>query len=59
MASERILAGDDASHLASLTTVAKDGFETKATVSSMAATFAVEALAADGSVLRRSPPVDR
>jgi hypothetical protein len=55
----RILAGDDASHLASFTTVAKDGFETKATVSSMAATFAVEALAADGSVLRRSPPVDR
>ncbi len=55
----RILAGPDASRLSPVATVAKDGFETHVTVSSTAATFAVVALAADGTVLRRSAPVDR
>jgi hypothetical protein len=55
----RIVAGPDASRLAPVATVARDGFETVATVSSTATTFAVEALAADGRVLRRSAPVDR
>jgi len=55
----RILAGPDASDLSPVATVARNGFETRATVSSTAATFAVEALAADGSVLRRSAPVER
>jgi len=55
----RILAGPDAARLSPLATVAKDGFETRATVRPTAATFAVEALAADGSVLRRSAPVGR
>ena len=55
----RILDGSDASRLSPVATVAKDGFETHVTVSSTAATFAVEALAADGTVLRRSAPVDR
>ncbi len=59
VASWRILAGPDASHLSPVATVAKDGFETRTTVSSNAATFAVEALAADGTVLSRSAPVDR
>ena len=54
-----VLAGPDAAHLSPVATVAKTGFETKATVNSDAETFAVEALAADGSVLRRSPAVDR
>ena len=55
----RILAGSDADHLSPVATVARRGFETQVTVGSSAATFAVEALAADGSVLRRSEPVDR
>ncbi len=55
----RILAGDDASHLSPVLTVAKNGFETHVTVSSTAETFAVEALAAGGIVLGRSAPVDR
>ena len=55
----RILAGPDAAHLSPVATVPKHGFETHATVGSSAATFAVEALAADGSVLRRSAAVDR
>jgi hypothetical protein len=55
----RILAGPDAGHLSPIVTVAKNGFETHATVSSTAATFVVEALAADGTLLRRSAPVDR
>jgi len=55
----RILAGDDSSHLGPVATVAKAGFETHAAVDSDASTFAVEALAADGSVLGRSQPVDR
>jgi hypothetical protein len=55
----RILAGPDAEHLSPVATVARAGFETKVTASSSAATFAVEALAADGSVLRRSAAVDR
>jgi hypothetical protein len=55
----RILAGSDPSRLSPVATVAKDGFETHVTVSSNAPAFAVEALAADGSVLRRSAPVDR
>lgn len=59
VASWRILAGSDASRLSRVATVARDGFETRVTVSSTAATFAVEALAADGSVLGRSAPVDR
>ena len=59
VASWRILAGSDASRLSPVATVAKHGFETHATVSSTAATFAVEALAADGTVQRRSAPVDR
>jgi hypothetical protein len=59
VASWRILAGPDASHLAPIATVAKNGFETRATVSSTAATFAVVALAADGRVLRRSLTVER
>jgi hypothetical protein len=40
-------------------TVARAGFETHAALDSTAATFAVDALAADGSVLRRSAAVDR
>ena len=59
VASWRILAGSDASRLSPVATVAKDGFETQVTVSSTAATFAVEALATDGTVLRRSASVDR
>jgi len=59
VASWRILAGSDASRLSRVATVARDGFETRVTVSSTAATFAVEALAADGSALGRSAPVDR
>jgi len=59
VASWRILAGPDASHLSPVATVAKNGFETRATVSSTAATFAVVALAADGRVLRRSLTVER
>ena len=55
----RILGGPDASRLAPVSTVGKDGFETRATVRSTASTFAVEAVAADGTVLRRSAPVDR
>ena len=55
----RILAGDDASHLSPVLTVAKNGFETHVTVSSTAETFAVEALAAGGIVLGRSAPVGR
>jgi hypothetical protein len=55
----RLLAGDDASHLSQVLTVAKNGFETHVTVSSTAETFAVEALAAGGTVLGRSAPVDR
>ena len=55
----RILAGSDASHLSPVATVARDGFETHVTVGSDAATFAVEALAADGSVLRRSASAER
>jgi hypothetical protein len=55
----RILAGDDASHLTPVATVARAGFETHVAVDSDASTFAVEALAADGSVLGRSAPVDR
>jgi hypothetical protein len=55
----RILAGSDAAHLVPVATVARTGFETHATVSSSAGTFAVEAIAADGSVLRRSATVDR
>jgi hypothetical protein len=55
----RILAGSDADHLSPVATVARRGFETHVTVGSDAATFAVEALAADGSVLGRSEPVDR
>ncbi len=55
----RVLAGADAAHLSPVASVAKNGFETHATVRSTARTFAVEALAADGSVLRRSSPVDR
>jgi hypothetical protein len=55
----RILAGDDSSHLGPVATVAQAGFETQAAVDSDASTFAVEALAADGSVLGRSQPVDR
>ena len=55
----RILAGNDASHLTPLATAAKKGFETKVDVGSNAPTFAVEAVAADGAVLRRSAPVDR
>jgi hypothetical protein len=55
----RILAGADASHLSPLATVARRGFETQVAVGSNAATFAVEALSADGTVLRRSAPVDR
>jgi hypothetical protein len=55
----RVLAGPDAEHLSPVATVAKDGFETHVTVSSAAETFAVEALAVDGSVLRRSAPVAR
>ena len=55
----RILAGSDAARLLPVATVAKKGFETRVTVSSPAETFAVEALAADGSVLRRSETVDR
>jgi Arylsulfotransferase (ASST) len=59
VASWRILAGSDASYLSPVANVAKHGFETHVTVSSSAATFAVEALAADGTVLGRSAPVDR
>jgi hypothetical protein len=55
----RILGGPDAEHLSPVATGARHGFETHATVSSAAAAFAVEALAADGSVLRRSPAVRR
>jgi hypothetical protein len=55
----RILAGADAARLSPVVTVARDGFETHVTVSSTAPIFAVEALAADGSVLRRSAFVDR
>jgi hypothetical protein len=55
----RILAGPDAARLSPVTTVAKRGFETRVDVSSSAVTFAVEALAGDGSVLRRSAAVDR
>jgi Arylsulfotransferase (ASST) len=59
VASWRILAGPDPSRLSPVATVAKDGFETHVTVNSTAATFAVEALAADRTILRRSAPVDR
>jgi hypothetical protein len=59
VASWRILAGSDAAHLSPVARVAKAGFETHVAVSSAAATFVVEALAADGGVLRRSAPVDR
>jgi hypothetical protein len=59
VASWRILAGPDAARLSPVQTVARDGFETHATLGSTAATFAVEALAADGTALRRSAPVDR
>jgi hypothetical protein len=55
----RVLAALDGSHLSPVATVARDGFETHVTVSSAAATFSVEALGADGSVLRRSAPVER
>jgi hypothetical protein len=55
----RILAGPDPEHLLPVAAIAKTGFETRATVGSTAATFAVEALAADGSVLRRSATVAR
>ena len=55
----RILAGPDAEHLLPVAAIAKTGFETHATVGSTAATFAVEALAANGSMLGRSAPVDR
>jgi hypothetical protein len=55
----RILAGPDAEHLSQVATVPKLGFETHVAVSSTAATFAVEALAPNGSVLRRSASVDR
>jgi hypothetical protein len=55
----RILAGADATHLSPISTVPRDGFETHVTVRSSAPTLAVEALAADGTVLRRSAAVDR
>ncbi len=55
----RMLAGPDAEHLSPVATVARAGFETHAALDSTAATFAVDALAADGSVLRRSAAVDR
>jgi hypothetical protein len=55
----RILAGPGAGSLLPVATVAKRGFETRVTVSSTASSFAVEALAADGTVLRRSATVDR
>jgi hypothetical protein len=55
----RILAGPGAGSLLPVATVAKRGFETRVTVSSAASSFAVEALAADGTVLRRSATVER
>ncbi len=55
----RIVAGSDGEHLATVATVARHGFETRTTVVSGASAFAVEALAADGTLLRRSATVER
>lgn len=52
----RVLGGDDAASLTELATAAKDGFETTVTVDAVAH-VAVEALAADGSVLATTEPV--
>jgi hypothetical protein len=52
----RVLGGDDPDALTPLAIVAKDGFETAATVDA-ARQVAVEALDASGDVLARSDPV--
>jgi Arylsulfotransferase (ASST) len=55
----RVLAGTSPASLVPVATSAVSGFETAVAVNSAAAYFAVQALGAEGQVLRTSPPVKR